>query len=143
MHKKISQARINAVYRDGRLYNATYHGDIWTTNTYIAERGEIKPRIYKSTIDFRADTDRRPKMESIIDNPVTVERVTAAVDTDGKSSIVTTDGYNYPYSTLYISYLVDKYGLDNLLLEPLGRTSRITAHDDDGNVLAVLMGLQT
>jgi hypothetical protein len=135
----ITKTRINKVYRSHKLLHATYHGDTWTTNTYIAERGKIEPRVYKDTVDYRGNASKMPALESIIDNPVTVESVTACVEGGGRS-IVTTDSYNYFYNTEYVSYLVDKYGIDNLLLEPLGKTSRMFASDGDGRVMAVLMG---
>lgn len=137
----ITKTRINRVYRANKLLHATYHGDIWTTNTYIAEKGKINPRVYKDMSDYRDRTDRQPKMESIIDNPVNVEPITAAVETTPEQWIVTTENYNYDYNAEYITYLIDKYGQENLLLEPLGRTSKIFAQDQNGETVAVLMGL--
>lgn len=138
----ITKIRINKVYRGHKLLHATYRGDTWTTNTWIAERGEIEPRVYKDMQDLR-NTETRPRLETIIDNPVAVEPVTACVDSDGECSIVTTENYQYFYNTEYMSYLVDKYGMDNLLLEPLGATSKVFASDNDGNVMAVLMGMRS
>ena len=136
----MNKTRVNKVYRGGRLYSPTYHGKQWTTNTHIAEAGVIEPRVYKDTADMRQQ-GQQPILDSIIDNPVTVEPVTAAVETTEDAWIVTTDNYNYDYNATYISYLVDKYGMHNLLLEPLGKTSKIYAQDGNGNTVAVLMGL--
>ena len=138
----ITKTRINQVYRGYKLLHATYHDDIWTTNTYIAERGKIEPRIYKDMLDYRDRVDQRPNMDSIIDNPVEVERITAAVKTTDLSMIVTTENYNYNYNPVYLSYLIDKYGMENLLLEPLGKTSKVYAQNENGDTVAVLMGLR-
>ena len=140
----ITKSRLNKVYRgNNRLLYALYHGQVWTTNTEIAEMGRIEPRVYKDTRDDRIFEHKRPIMDAIIDNPSTVEPVTAVVDIDGTSSIVTTASYQYNYNTTYVSYLVDKYGMANLLLEPLGHTSKLFAQDDKFDTVAVVMGLKS
>lgn len=136
----ITKTRVNKVYRAYKLLYATYHGDIWTTNTYIAERGKIEPRVYKDTVDYR-DRQDKPKLDSIIDNPIDVEPVLQVNKYDETVTRVETKSYSYDYNATYVNYLVDKYGQESLLLEPQGRTSKLYAQDDDGNTVAVLMGL--
>ena len=143
MSNTITKSRINKVYRGYKLMHATYHGDTWTTNTYIAEKGQLEPRVYKDTLDYRGMADEMPAMDSIIDSVYTPEMVLSVAASDDNVSVVTTASYSYNYNTDYITYLVDKYGQDSLLLEPLGRTSKVFASDDDGAVRAVLMGLRS
>lgn len=146
MSNTITKSRINKVYRGYKLLNCTYHSTTWITNTYIAENndsGTITPRVYKDMLDYREMADKMPALETIIDSVYTPEMIVSITASEYPVSVVTTANYSYDYNTDYISYLVDKYGQENLLLEPLGRTSKLFASDDDGQVRAVLMGLRS
>lgn len=70
----MSKALANKVYNDGRILHATYNGETWTTNTYIAESGEVDIRVNKSTDDVRGSQPATPKMESIINQEAWRER---------------------------------------------------------------------
>lgn len=142
----MSQALVNKIYNGNKLLHAVYHGDVWTTNTFIAEKGRICPRVYKNTEDIRQtqNESNTPKLEGILDHTYETQPVTEVNKIDDITSEVLTEDYKYLYNSLYIEYMVKKYGINNLLLEPLGKTSRITGHDsEDGNYLAVLMGLRS
>lgn len=139
---KVNKTLLNKAYRTGnRILHATYHGEIWTSNAYIAERGKIEPRIYKDQLDQRDRTDKigRPELEPIIDNTVGgKEKIVACVDSVD-TSLITTDEKAYYYNTDLVNYFIAKYGLNNILLQPQDKTSMLFAMDND-NVVAVLAG---
>jgi len=137
----MSKILLNNAYKQGsRIMYATFRGNIWTTDSYIAEAGYVTPRLLKRVEDRRQtqNADNTPKLDTIIDSTNDTEPVKSYTVTEAGATRVN-DAYDY--NTNYFNYILDKYGIDNLSLEPIGKTSKILASDGDGAILAIVMGL--
>lgn len=105
--------------KDGRIFTCTYNDQPWTTNTYLAEAGEIDVRTYTNTLDKR--NGQRPKLDTVIPNS-NLDQVTGAKDQEEFTVIkaVKTTGYfdkniyayiAAKYPTNKYTYMIDQDGL--------------------------------
>lgn len=113
---------MNKAYKDALLLHEYDGQQVWTTNTEIAERGEVEPRIYKNTEDRRDDDKVSSRMTPLVEmyqnnqlDPVeSVVKADPEEDSDGSIIVydlvyVHTEFDSFPFQERYINYLLTKY----------------------------------
>ena len=123
--------------KDGRILTCTYNDQTWTTNSYLAEAGEIDVRTYVNTLDDRYG--HRPALDTIIPDS-NLNQVTGAKDQEEFTVVEAVKTTGHFDKDMY-AYIAKKYPSNryNHFITPDG-TKLIVR--DGSKPVAIAMGLK-